>query len=69
VRVSENSMDTANGQHPWLIEYTFDLGGSLHGGSISSWDPVNAHREPGQKVTIVYLPDDPDVSEIWPPVK
>ncbi len=68
VRVGDDTSVSYNGRHPWMVEYTFSVDGGLEGGSVSSFDPVMSHVEPGHKLWVVYRPDDPDQNSVWPPV-
>lgn len=55
-----------NHRHPWKIRYAYEARGARHG-EIQCWDdpPVQA----GQPVHILYSPDDPDESTIYPPIR
>ncbi len=68
VSVGRDTSESINGRNPFLIEYVFSVNGQALGGATKGWDIVNATRQPGQPLWVVYLPNDPSVNSIWPPI-
>ncbi|MFT5681230.1 MAG: hypothetical protein ACI8RZ_002136 [Myxococcota bacterium] len=68
VSVDRNRSFTEDGRHPWLIDYTFTANDQTLGGTISSADPRMAGVEVGHSLHVVYLPEDPGQSAVWPPM-
>lgn len=71
-RVTSVTLDTTqhiNHQHPFLIAYTFDTPTGAGSGACASWDRTTQARKPGDGLWVVYAPDDPRVSAIWPPIR
>jgi hypothetical protein len=68
VSVGRNHSITEDGRHPWLIDYTFTVDGQTWGGTISSADARMAGVTIGHTLHVVYLPEDPGQSAMWPPM-
>jgi hypothetical protein len=71
-RVALDRSQSANGQHPWRIEYSFDLHtGGIGSGFCEAWDAVNGQRREGDVVWAVYAYDQQGqlASAIWPPLR
>jgi hypothetical protein len=69
--VARDRSQSSNGEHPWRIEYRFDLhdGGTAEG-FCEAWDTVNAQRRAGDAVWVVYArePSGYLASALWPPL-
>ena len=58
-----------NNRHPWRITYELDLpDGSRRRCHAEAWDRAITAWQPGHVLWIVYDPQDPRTSAIWPPV-
>ena len=68
VGVRQDFSENINGLNPYRVEYVFYVNGQALGGSTKGWDIVNAMRQPGEPLWVVFLPEDPGVSSIWPPI-
>lgn len=68
VDVGRNTMHSANGRNSWMIEYTFEVGGQVYGGAVSSFDASLSRVEVGHALNVVYLHEDPSSSSTWPPI-
>jgi hypothetical protein len=68
VGVRQDFSESINGRHPYRIEYVFYVNGQPLGGSTSGWDIVNALRQPGEPLWVVFLPENPSINSIWPPI-
>lgn len=55
-----------NGRTPWTIRYEFSLDGKLYAGATSTLNDPRYSLEPGGRAVILYLPDQPDVNQIYP---
>jgi hypothetical protein len=66
--VTVNRSVRINGRSPWVIAYGFPAASGPATGRAESFEPHEGEREAGDKVWVVYLPSDPSVSTIWPPV-
>lgn len=66
--VTQNRSVRINGRSPWVIEYGFPAAGGTATGRTETFDLHDGEREAGDKVWVVYMPADPSVSTIWPPV-
>lgn len=69
VSVNQNLYETINGRHPFQIDYVFQVNGQWLSGSAKAWDILHGMRQPREPLWVVYLPSDPTVSSIWPPVR
>ena len=68
VSVRQDLSVSINGRSPYRIEYVFYVNGQALGGSTRGWDVVNALRQPGEPLWVVFLPEDPTNNSIWPPI-
>lgn len=59
---------TVNGAHPWKLQYLFDADGRRLAGAVSSLDPGARAFAVGAPVHVVYLPEDPERNDLWPPL-
>jgi hypothetical protein len=67
VAVTLDPSTTVDGQHPWRVQYLFDLEGRLVGGSAAWWDPVASQFGEGDRLHVVFDPADPSRNVPWPP--
>lgn len=59
---------TMNGQHPFVVNFSFSINGQTHTGNVGNiFDPILKRR--GDPVWVVYMPEDPNLSSVWPPLK
>ena len=68
VDIHENVAVEVNGRHPWTITYGFAVDGDEYEGKTTTLRPVGFTHHPGQPMYVLYLPDDPTQSTIYPPV-
>lgn len=68
VTIGQDFSETINGRNPFRIDYVFSVQGQPVSGSTRGWDVIHAMRRPGEPLWVVYLPTDPTVNSIWPPV-
>lgn len=64
--VGPDTSTTVNGEHPWRLQYMFEVDGRRWGGARSTFDPGARARQVGTPVHVVYLPSDPERNDIWP---
>jgi hypothetical protein len=57
-----------NGRNPWGIIYTFKVHGRHYEGKVLSWKHAPQTQAVGNRVYVLYMPDDPDQNVIYPPV-
>ncbi len=61
---------TINGQSPSIVEFLFEANGQKHVGYVGNvFDSVHLLKQVGDKVWVVYMPENPELSSIWPPLK
>jgi hypothetical protein len=58
---------SVNQRHPWSVVYTFVANGTRQMGSQRAWHP-DEETQAGAPVYVVYTPEDPGNSSLWPPV-
>lgn len=59
-----------NNRNPRTIQFTFNANGRMYAGDVPNvMDPVELWKKPGDKIWVVYMPDNPDISSVWPPLK
>ena len=67
--VSFDTSESINGRNPYQIRYIFaDKNGQQQMDTVKSWDDNNAFREKGDKIWVVYVPENPQQSSPWPPM-
>lgn len=69
VDVSIDYSQSVNSQHPWKLRYHFNVDGTLHEGSAVSYDSTVATRTAGQPLWVLYVPENPAQSTLYPPLK
>lgn len=58
-----------NNKSPYVIEFVFEAGGQKYVGDVGNiFDRASAMKEIGDQLWIVYMPEDPSLSSIWPPI-
>ncbi len=55
-----------NNRRPWKIAYAYEVEGARHEGWVHAWERPDL--APDDPVWVVWGPDDPKVSCLWPPV-
>ncbi len=66
--VQLNTRVMINGRNPWLLTYSFSAGQEPCDGTAQSFSPHEGGRKAGDPVWVVFAPDDPSISTLWPPV-
>ncbi len=65
LELEENYAVSVNERHPWNITYEFEVNGRLYDSKITTLNPPG-HLQAGQAACVLYLPDDPSISTIYP---
>ncbi len=61
---------TINNKSPFVVEFLFEFGGQKHTGNVGNiFDDIDQQKQPGDKVWVVYMPENPELSSLWPPLK
>ncbi|MCA0430889.1 MAG: hypothetical protein LCH32_10360 [Bacteroidetes bacterium] len=61
---------TINGKHPLEVTFSFNANGKTLTGQVGNiFDPINNIKQVGDGVWVVYMPEDPNLSSVWPPLK
>lgn len=59
-----------NGRSPFTVTFLFTANGQKYRGSVGNiFDNIDIQKQPGDKVWVVYMPQNPELSSIWPPLK
>jgi hypothetical protein len=59
-----------NNRSPFTVTFLFSAGGQTHRGYVGNiFDNIDLTKKPGDKVWVVYMPENPGLSSIWPPLK
>lgn len=58
-----------NGRHPWRLKFEYETPDGTRPGTTTAWDEVHGERKPGEELWVVYVPGEPGVHSIWPPLK
>lgn len=68
--ITQNFSIKINGRSPFVVEFLFDFQGRKVAGDVGNlFDPSVLMKKPGDKVWVVFLPEHPEQSSIWPPMK
>jgi hypothetical protein len=60
---------TINGKHPLTVNFSFAVGGRTYQGNVGNiFSSINQLKQAGEGVWIVYMPENPDLSSVWPPM-
>lgn len=58
-----------NGKHPFVVNFLFKANGQKYAGNVGNiFDPIDQLKNPGDPVWVVYMPGDPSLSSVWPPL-
>ena len=58
-----------NGRSPFKVEYEFDgRGGTRHADFKTTWNAGVLSHSIGEPIWVVYIPEDPSQSDLWPPL-
>ena len=58
-----------NDKSPFIIEFTFEVSGQKYVGDVGNiFDRESARKKIGDQLWVVYMPEDPSLSSIWPPI-
>ncbi len=68
--IYKDASQTVNGRHPWKLEYEFTTqsGKIVSATKTGAWNSNNRYRKANDRLRIVYLSENPEISAIWPPV-
>jgi hypothetical protein len=66
IDVQKDHAVRVNRQHPWVIRYQFRVNGQDFEGSVRTLSPVGMRFQPGKMVWILYLPNAPQWSAMYP---
>lgn len=59
-----------NGVSPFIVEFLFEANGNKQLGTVGNiFDNIDLIKKPGDLIWVVYMPEDPNLSSIWPPLK
>ena len=70
MEIYKDTSTTVNGKHPWKLEYEFKTqsGKLVYATKTGAWNSNNRYRKINDRLWIVYLSENPEISAIWPPV-
>ncbi len=57
-----------NGRNPWAVTYLYTVNGEPREGRTLTWKHAPKLLSAGDKVHVLYLPEDPDQSVLYPPL-
>ncbi len=65
-RSEEETSHEANGKHPWIVEWEFEVDGQKYEGELTHMkQALLTHFKVGAPVTVLYLRGDPRVNTLW----
>ncbi len=63
----DTSVDV-NGRNPWAVRYQFEAEGQVYEGRATTWKYAPKLHQSGDRVHVLYLPDDPEQNALYPPL-
>ena len=68
--ISKDYSIKINGESPYVVKFTFEIGSKKHNGNVGNiFTDVNQLKQVNDKIWVVYMPQNPDLSSVWPPLK
>ncbi|MBC8333442.1 MAG: DUF3592 domain-containing protein [Anaerolineae bacterium] len=68
IEIQQDYSMSVNGRYPWAIVYIFDdARGRPYEGKAITWQHAPKTQAVGNRVYVLYLPDDPDQNALYPP--
>jgi hypothetical protein len=64
--LEENLNVSINNRHPWILLYHYRVNGQPFDGKVTTLREPGAELQPGQPVYVLYIPDQPIRSTIYP---
>lgn len=70
IDIYRDTRESVNGKHPWRLDYEFTTktGHLIKSKKTGAWNSNNRYRKSDDKLWIVYIPENPEINAIWPPV-
>ncbi len=69
ITVEYDYSKTINGRHPLTVNFSFAVGGRTHQGNVENiFTSINQLKQSGEAVWIVYIPENPELISVWPPM-
>ena len=66
VRVEQNLNVRVNRRHPWTITYEYRVNGRQSEGRVTTLNVPGANLQLGRAACVLYLPDSPQYSSLYP---
>ncbi|MBM9590133.1 hypothetical protein JWG41_06730 [Leptospira sp. 201903075] len=67
--IRKDYSQSLNGRSPTVVEFVFESKGKKHVGNVGNiYDSVHLTKKLGDKLWVVYMPNDPSQSSVWPPL-
>lgn len=58
-----------NNRSPFIVEFTFEANSQKYRGEVDNiFEEINTQKKPGDQVWVVYMPENPKLSSVWPPL-
>ena len=65
VNVRQEYRVRVNGRHPWVLDYTYRVGGTRYDGKMTTLDTPGLNQQAGQAAYVLYLGNDPSQSTLY----
>ncbi|MCW7474152.1 hypothetical protein [Leptospira levettii] len=67
--IRKDYTQSLNGKSPTVVEFLFEANGQKHVGTVGNiYESVHLTKKIGDKLWVVYMPDEPNKSSVWPPL-
>ncbi len=68
--ISDDTSILIDGHYATIISFDFEVDGkNIHGDVGNLFDEESRNKKVGDKIWVVYMPNDVSQSSIWPPMK
>ena len=65
-QVGQNYNVRVNGAHPWVVRYTYQVQDRTYQGKVSTLNLLDPTLQPGRAACVLYLPNAPERSSLYP---
>ncbi len=69
VWIGKDTSYKVNGRSPFMMKYEFEANGLVHTGVRKSFNREIKRYDLGERIWVVYVPEDPTLSAEWPPIR
>ncbi|MCW7469256.1 hypothetical protein [Leptospira kanakyensis] len=69
IDIRKDYTQSLNGKSPTIVEFVFEVSGKKYTGNVGNiYESVHLTKKIGDKLWIVFMPKEPEISSVWPPL-